>query len=84
MAVPKVTAATHKQFALEILSDADHRVTDRYGLRNPEAVERGWYVPHPTTYVIDRSGIVRWKFTEKDYRIRPTNEQILRELVKLK
>ncbi len=84
MAIPKVTSVTRKDFALELLSDSDHRVTGRYGLRNPEAVARGWYVPHPTTYVIDKQGVVRWKFTEKDYRVRPTNEQILRELLKLK
>jgi len=55
------------------LSDRDHKVIDRYGLLNPSG--RGW--PHPTTYVIDRKGVVRWKFTEVDYKIRPTNEQIL-------
>jgi len=34
-------------------------------------------LPHPATYVIDKSGIVRWKFVEVDCRVRPTNEQIL-------
>ena len=58
------------------LSDPDHRVIDRYGLLNPGG--RGW--PHPATYVIDRSGIVRWKFIEIDYKIRPTNEMILTAL----
>lgn len=63
------------------LSDPDHRVIDRYGLLNPSG--QGW--PHPTTYVIDLRGIVRWKFTEVNYRIRPTNDMILsalRDLVK--
>jgi peroxiredoxin len=58
----------------------DHKVIDRYGLFNPDG--RGW--PHPTTYVIDKQGIVRWKFTEVDYRKRPSNEQILAEIGKLK
>lgn len=82
--VPKVTAATRRPFALELLSDGDHAVTDRYGLRNPEAVARGWYVPHPTTYVIDRQGIVRWKKTDRDYRSRASNAEILAALRKLK
>ncbi len=56
------------------LSDPGHRVIDRYGLLNPAG--RGW--PHPTTFVIDEEGVVRWKFVETDYKIRPTNEQILR------
>jgi peroxiredoxin len=81
--VPKVQSVTHGEFLVQLFSDADHSVTDRYGLRNPNAVKRGWYVPHPTTYVLDAKGIVRWKFTEKDYTIRPTNEMILRELTRL-
>ncbi len=83
MMIPKVTSVTRKEFVVELLSDADHAVTDRYGLRNPEAVSRGWYVPFPTTYVIDKKGIVRWKETDKDYRWRPTNARILKELRQL-
>lgn len=55
------------------VSDPGHRVIDRYGLLNPNG--QGW--PHPTTYVIDRQGVVRWKFTEVNYKIRPTNQMIL-------
>jgi len=54
-------------------------VIDRYGIFNPES--RG--LPHPATYVIDKEGIVRWKFVEVDYRVRPTNEQVLEALKKL-
>ncbi len=82
--VPKVQSVTRKEFVVALFSDADHSVTDRYGLRNPNAVKRGWYVPHPTTYVIDAAGIVRWKYTEKDYTVRPSNDLILRQLLKLK
>lgn len=60
------------------LEDKNHRVINRYGLLNPDG--KGW--PHPATYVIDKQGIVRWKFIEVDYRKRPTNEQILSELKK--
>ncbi|MBI3983366.1 MAG: redoxin domain-containing protein [Gemmatimonadetes bacterium] len=59
------------------LSDPGHRVIDRYGLLNPDD-QRG--IPHPTTYVLDKRGVVRWKFTEVNYRIRPTNEMILEAL----
>jgi peroxiredoxin len=55
------------------LSDPGHRVIDRYGLLNPSG--KGW--PHPTTLVIDKRGIVRWKFIEINYKIRPTNQMIL-------
>lgn len=58
------------------LSDPGHRVIDRYGLFNPDG--KGW--PHPTVYIIDQQGLVHWKFTEVNYKIRPTNEMILKAL----
>ncbi|MBI3245709.1 MAG: redoxin domain-containing protein [Deltaproteobacteria bacterium] len=59
-----------------LLEDRDHKVIDRYGLLNPKG--KGW--PHPATYVIDQQGVVRWKFVEVDYKIRPTNAAILEAL----
>lgn len=59
------------------LSDPGHRVIDRYGLLNPDS-RRG--IPHPTTFILDRDGVVRWKFIEIDYRVRPSNEMILEAL----
>jgi peroxiredoxin len=59
------------------LSDPGHRVIGRYGLLNPDNA-RG--IPHPTTLVIDQQGVVRWKFIEMNYRIRPTNEMVLAAL----
>ena len=61
------------------LYDNGHAVIDRYGLLNPNA--KG--LPHPTTYVIDRKGVVRWKFTEINYKVRPTNAMILDALAKI-
>ena len=62
------------------LSDPGHRVIDRYGLLNPDD-DRG--IPHPTTFVIDRDGVVRWKFVEVDHRVRPTNPMILEALARI-
>jgi peroxiredoxin len=81
--IPKVRDKSNSEFLIQLLSDADHATIDRYGLLNAEAAARGRYLPHPTTYVIDSKGIVRWKFTEKDYKVRPTNEAIWQELKKL-
>lgn len=61
------------------LSDSGHRVIDRYGLLNPSG--KGW--PHPTTFVIDKRGVVRWKFIEINYKMRPTNQMILAALTKV-
>jgi peroxiredoxin len=68
------------EFDFPLLEDKDHKVIDRYGIYNPDG--KGW--PHPTTLVIDPKGVVRWKFIEVDYKKRPSNEQIRRELVKIK
>jgi peroxiredoxin len=60
-----------------MLSDPDHAVIDRYGLLNEDS---GRPMPHPATYVIDREGVVRYRFVEVDYKVRPTNEDILEVL----
>ena len=57
-----------------MLSDPDHAVIDRYGLYNEDSRRP---MPHPATYVIDMEGVVRYRFVEVDYRVRPTNEDIL-------
>ena len=81
--IPKVRAKTNQDFAVTLLSDAEHKVIGRYGLLNEKAAQRGRNMPHPTTYVIDKTQTIRWKFTEVDYKIRPTNEMILDELAKI-
>lgn len=65
-----------------LLSDPGAAVIDRYGLFNQDD-PRGRAIPHPTTYVIDQDGVIRWKMTEVNYRIRPTNEDILAALNEL-
>lgn len=67
-------------FNFPLLSDLDHRVIDRYGLLNDKSQRP---IPHPTTLVIDRKGLIRWRFTEVDYRIRPANADILQQVAKL-
>ncbi len=80
----KIGAMLRKRFEGEfdfpLLEDKDHKVIDRYGIFNPDG--RGW--PHPSTYIVDPKGVVRWKFVEVDYTKRASNEQIRRELAKIK
>lgn len=64
------------------LSDPDAGVINRYGLFNQDD-PRGRAIPHPTTYVIDREGVIRWKMTEVNYRIRPENDDILAALMEI-
>lgn len=68
------------QFDFPLLEDKDHKVIDRYGIFDPDG--KGW--PHPSTYVIDPKGVVRWKFVEVDYTKRASNEQIRQQLLRIK
>lgn len=75
MMIERVRGEHGVEIDYTLLTDEGHRVIDRYGLFNPDE-PRNRPVPHPTTLVVDREGIVRWKFVETDYRIRPANEDI--------
>jgi len=81
--VDRVAEDYERVIDFPLLSDPGAAVINRYGLFNAED-PRGRAIPHPTTYVIDMEGVVRWKMTEVDYRIRPENEEILRELGNLR
>ncbi len=37
-------------------------------------------ITHPATFILDREGVVRWRFVEVDYRVRPKNDKILSAL----
>lgn len=65
-----------------LLSDPGAAIINRYGLFNSDD-SQGRAIPHPTTYVIDMEGRVRWHFTEVDYRMRPENADILAALAEL-
>ena len=65
-----------------MLSDPNHAVIDRYGLFNEDSPEKRPF-PHPATYVIDKEGVVRYRFVEVNYKMRPTNEDILEVLIGL-
>jgi len=80
--VDRISAEDGIEPEFPLLSDIGHRVIDRYGLFNP-ADPRGRQITHPATFVIDMEGFVRWKMVEVDYKIRPTNEDILGALAEL-
>jgi len=77
--VERVEATDGRPPGYPLLSDPDHAVIARYGLLNQQD-PRDRPIPHPTVFVVDRDGIVRWKFIEINYKIRPTNQDILEAL----
>ncbi len=80
MMIDRVAGDGGMLIEFQLLSDPDNAVINRYGIFNPDG---GRPIPHPTTLVIDKQGVVRWKFIEIDYRIRPTNEDILAAVAEL-
>ncbi len=77
----KIAAEDSVASDFPFLSDLGLAVINRYGIYNPDGAGGGRYqVPHPSTFVIDKEGVVRWSFIEVDYSIRPTNEQIMEAL----
>ena len=80
--VDKISADDSMVPRFPFLTDPDHAVIDRYGLFNADD-PRGRQITHPATYVIDREGVVRWKFVEVDYKLRPGNEDLLAVLEEL-
>ncbi len=77
--VDRISADDQLAPRFPFLTDPGHRVIDRYGLFNPDD-PRGRQIAHPATFLVDRDGVVRWKFVEVDYRVRPGNEEILAAL----
>jgi peroxiredoxin len=62
-----------------LLSDADFKVINRYGIYNPDGFQ-GRKVPHPAVYVVDRSGKVTWKFLDTNAQHRAENADIIKAL----
>jgi peroxiredoxin len=77
--IQRVAEEDGRLLEFPLLSDPDHAVIARYGLLN-QSDPQARPIPHPTVFVIDRDGVVRWKSIEINYRIRPTNEDILAAL----
>ncbi len=82
MMIDRVAAEDGMLIEFQLLADPGNAVIDRYGLFNPDE-SQGRAVPHPTVLVIDKDGVVQWKFIEINFRIRPTNEDILAAVTEL-
>ena len=76
MMIDRVAAEDGMVIEFQLLADPDNAVIDRYGIFNPDESQRR-AVPHPTVFVIDKQGVVHWKFTENTCGIRPTHDAIL-------
>lgn len=76
---PATNAAAAEKLGLgfPLLSDAGSKVIDAYGIRNLEAKGRGDGIPHPTVFIVDRSGVIRAKLAREGYQDRPESAEII-------
>lgn len=66
------------------LSDPDAKTIDAYGLRDPRyAQEKVNGIPYPTVLIVDKNRKIAWARLDKDYKQRPTNEEIRAEIEKV-
>ena len=64
----------------QILSDADKKTIALYGIVN--AAEHGG-IAHPSVFILDKQGLIRYMHVGKDPQDRPSDEVILEELRKV-
>lgn len=62
-----------------MLSDADLRVAEAYGVHDPESPE----LALPAIIIVDRSGVVRWVRVSETVGDRPEVDEALAELRKI-
>jgi peroxiredoxin Q/BCP len=64
----------------EILSDTDHKVIEEYGVFNSH--EHGG-IAYPSTFVLDKQGVIRFAYVGKNPTDRPPDTSILDEVKKV-
>ena len=64
----------------QILSDSDKKVITSYGILN--AAEHGG-IAHPSIFIVDKDGRIRFMYVGKDPTDRPADETILEEVKKV-
>jgi len=83
--IKKIEADGKGKIAYKLLSDADVKTIDAYGLRDKSYADKSVFgIPRPSIFVIDKKRKIIWAKIEDDYKKRPTNEEIRTELDKLK
>jgi peroxiredoxin Q/BCP len=81
---PEVTKkhAAKQGYTFPILSDPKAEVIRRYDLLH-EGGFQGADIARPAEFLIDETGIVRWRNLTEDYKVRIRGPQVLKELDRL-
>jgi len=71
-------------FTYTFLSDPNAETIRRYDLLHPGAGPKGTDIARPAEFLIDASGIVRWRNLTEGVTVRARPEQVLRAIDELK
>jgi peroxiredoxin len=81
----KIEADNKGKPNVTLLSDADSKTIDAYGLRSEVYKGKSFYgIPKPAVIIINKKQKITWLQIEEDYKLRPKNEILRAELDKLK
>jgi peroxiredoxin len=71
------------QFAL--LHDEKVQHVNAFGILNTDYApgERAYGIPYPGIFLVDSQGVIRYKFAEESYRIRPDFDDVLTAAAKM-
>ena len=87
LAAKATLAAAAEEHGVEfpLLFDADVKHVNAMGLRNTqyEPGQRPYGIPYPGIFLIDAQGVIRAKFAEEDYKLRPEFSLVMEEAKKL-
>ena len=64
----------------QILSDSDRKVIQSYGILNPREHDG---IAHPSIFIVDKAGVIRYLYVGKDPQDRPPDETIIEEIKKI-
>jgi len=63
-----------------LLQDEDRKHVSAFGILNTtdyEPGDRAWGVPYPGIMLVTPDGVIRYKFAEESYRVRPDFADVL-------
>jgi peroxiredoxin len=66
------------RYTYTFLSDPKAEVIRSYDLLHAKAGEHGQDIARPAEFLLDSSGVVRWRNLTEDFRVRATGDDVLK------
>ena len=72
-----------EKLKFSLLSDAELKMIDAYGVRHEGASITGDDIARPAAFIVDEDGKIAWRMITDSYRIRVRPETVMEELQKM-